>query len=82
MIRRLDDIYQTLMSLRYAFITSAALNGAESGRLAQFSLPAVLPSLNVANRIYQDAGRSDELIQATNPRHPAFLPVRFKALRK
>ncbi|AOM40487.1 DNA circularization protein [Xenorhabdus hominickii] len=78
----MDDIYQTLMSLRYAFITSAALNGAESGRLAQFSLPAVLPSLNVANRIYQDAGRSDELIQATNPRHPAFLPVRFKALRK
>ncbi|MDE9477019.1 DNA circularization protein [Xenorhabdus bovienii] len=78
----MDDIYQSLMSLRYEFVTSAELKGAESGRLAQFSLPAILPSLNVANRIYQDSGRSDELIQATNPRHPAFMPVKFKALRK
>ncbi len=78
----IDDIYQSLMSLRYEFITSAELKGAESGQLAQFSLPAVLPALNVANRIYQDAGRTNELIQATNPRHPAFMPTRFEALRK
>ncbi|OTA14304.1 DNA circulation protein [Xenorhabdus vietnamensis] len=78
----MDDIYQSLMSLRYEFVTGAELQGAESGRLAQFTLPAVLPALNVANRIYQDAGRSDELVQATNPRHPAFMPVKFEALRK
>jgi prophage DNA circulation protein len=76
-----DEIYASLMSLRDEFITSATLKGAEAGRLAQFSLPAVLPALTVANRIYQDAGRSDELIQGTNPRHPAFMPLRFKALR-
>ncbi|REF28617.1 prophage DNA circulation protein [Xenorhabdus cabanillasii] len=29
-----------------------------------------------------EAGRSDELIQASNPRHPAFMPLRFKALRQ
>ncbi|PHM21919.1 hypothetical protein Xbud_03846 [Xenorhabdus budapestensis] len=78
----MDEIYQSLMALRDEFITSAALKGAEAGRLAQFSLPAVLPALTVANRIYQDAGRSNELIQATNPRHPAFMPARFKALRQ
>ncbi|WP_340620308.1 DNA circularization protein [Xenorhabdus siamensis] len=78
----MDDIYQSLMSLRDEFMTSSALKGAEAGRLAQFSLPAVLPALTVANRIYQDAGRSNELIQATNPRHPAFMPTRFKALRQ
>ncbi|PHM70407.1 DNA circularization protein [Xenorhabdus kozodoii] len=78
----MDEIYSALTTLRHEFVTSAELNGAESGRLAQFSLPAVLPALNVSNRIYQDAGRSDELIQATNPRHPAFMPVKFTALRK
>ncbi|PHM60615.1 DNA circulation protein [Xenorhabdus stockiae] len=77
-----DEVYQSLMALRHEFMTSAELKGAESGRLAQFSLPAVLPALTVANRIYQDAGRSDELIQATDPRHPAFMPTRFKALRQ
>ncbi|WP_237387336.1 DNA circularization protein [Xenorhabdus sp. Sc-CR9] len=77
-----DDIYQSLMSLRHEFITSSELQGAESGRLTQFSLPAVLPALNVANRIYQDSSRSDELLQATNPRHPAFMPLKFTALRK
>ncbi|MBD2781642.1 DNA circularization protein [Xenorhabdus szentirmaii] len=77
-----DEIYSSLMTLRDAFMTSAALKGAEAGRLAQFSLPSVLPALTVANRIYQDAGRCDELIQATDPCHPAFMPTRFKALRQ
>ncbi|WP_338803572.1 DNA circularization N-terminal domain-containing protein [Xenorhabdus griffiniae] len=77
-----DEIYDSLLSLRDEFITSATLKGAEAGRLAQFELPTTLPALNVANRIYQDAARSDELVQAANPRHPAFMPTRFRALRQ
>ncbi|MEQ1968753.1 DNA circularization N-terminal domain-containing protein [Xenorhabdus nematophila] len=78
----IDEVYGSLLSLRDEFIINATLKGAESGRLAQFNLPSVLPSLTVANRIYQDAARSDELVQAANPRHPAFMPTRFKALRQ
>ncbi|WP_338804418.1 DNA circularization N-terminal domain-containing protein [Xenorhabdus griffiniae] len=77
-----DEIYDPLLSLQDEFITNATLKGAEAGRLAQFSLPSALPALTVANRIYQDAARSDELVQAANPRHPAFMPTRFKALRQ
>ncbi|HAX5205296.1 TPA: multidrug DMT transporter permease [Escherichia coli] len=37
------------------------------------------PSLSLANRLYQDASRADELVQVASPVHPAFMPVSFKA---
>ncbi|TDB43314.1 DNA circularization protein [Photorhabdus luminescens] len=76
-----DDVFQALVQLRYEFVESFSLKDAK-GRLTQFSLPSVLPVLTVANRIYQDAGRSDELVQAVSPIHPAFMPVKFKALKQ
>ncbi|HBA7856845.1 TPA: multidrug DMT transporter permease, partial [Escherichia coli] len=37
------------------------------------------PSLALANRLYQDASRADELVQAVSPVHPAFMPLSFTA---
>ncbi|MCV5934699.1 multidrug DMT transporter permease, partial [Escherichia coli] len=37
------------------------------------------PSLALANRLYQDAARADELVQAVSPVHPAFMPLSFTA---
>ena len=44
------------------------------------TVPAGLPSLVLAHRLYQDAERADELVSAANPRHPAFMPTGFRAL--
>lgn len=45
-------------------------------------MPTSLPALVLANRMYQDGARGDELVQSVGPRHPAFMPTKFKALRK
>ncbi|HEL8021225.1 TPA: DNA circularization protein [Escherichia coli] len=37
------------------------------------------PSLSLANRLYQDASRADELVQLASPVHPAFMPLSFTA---
>ena len=78
----LDDIYLSLLNWREQVIIFFTDKGSERGRLSAYALPSVLPSLNIANRLYQDAARSDELIMEIRPRHPAFMPPRFKALKK
>lgn len=78
----LDDIYQELLDWQRRVITHFTGQGSERGGLAAYNLPTVLPALSIANRLYQDAGRSDELVMELNPRHPAFMPTQFKALKK
>ncbi len=78
----LDEIYLLTQELRESVITFFVQMGAEKGRLTQYALPSTLSALHVSNRLYQDAARSDELIMEIAPRHPAFMPTRFKALKK
>ena len=47
-----------------------------------FTPAAVLPAVVLAHRIYQDAGRADELVARNAVRHPAFVPaVALEVLR-
>ncbi|MBQ0533474.1 DNA circularization protein [Providencia huaxiensis] len=78
----IDDAYQLLHEMRTAVVTQYIHKGSEKGRLTQYSLPSTLSVLHIANRIYQDANRSDELVMEVSPRHPAFMPSKFKALKK
>jgi prophage DNA circulation protein len=39
-----------------------------------------MPVLVLANRVYRDATRADELTTQIDPIHPAFCPKSFKAL--
>ncbi|MFZ4260384.1 hypothetical protein [Raoultella terrigena] len=41
-----------------------------------------LPALALANRLYQDGSRANELIQEANVPHPAFMPITMKVLRQ
>lgn len=75
-----DATYQALRSLRQAVIADLAARGASLAPIESFELNAPLPALTLAHQLYQDAGRADELAQQANPRHPAFMPTRFKAL--
>ncbi|MCU1787763.1 hypothetical protein CUU54_02680 [Pectobacterium polaris] len=77
-----DDVYAQLLELRKSFIDAMRIKSDTLASVMQVTVPKTLPSLTLANRLYQDATRSDELIQETNPRHPAFMPTTFTALRK
>lgn len=77
-----DATYGALRAVRQAVIAHLDERGANLAALQTFSLRDTLPSLVLANRLYQDPGRSDELIGATDPIHPAFMPPSFRALAR
>jgi prophage DNA circulation protein len=55
---------------------------ASLSELMQFNSAQPLPALTLANRLYQDVGRADELIQESDVPHPAFMPVSMRVLRQ
>lgn len=73
-----DNSYDALLELKQSFADTMAQKGASLYDMTDIVVPHPLPSLVLANRIYQDAARSDELMQETRVRHPAFMPVRFR----
>jgi prophage DNA circulation protein len=77
-----DDSYNALIDLRGAVVGALTATGATLPSLEVFTFKASLPALVMANRLYQDATRSDELIQQANPIHPAFMPSVVAVLAK
>ncbi|WP_227720535.1 DNA circularization protein [Yersinia proxima] len=75
-----DEVYQALTELRGSIVTLLQQTGANLSRVGVVSFNRSLPALNLANRIYQDARRGDALVKMAAPVHPAFMPIRFKAL--
>ena len=75
-----DGVYTSLRSIRAG--TVRALNAAGAGlpTLVTITIPLPQPSLVLAQRLYRDLTRADELVTRANPRHPAFMPTRFQAL--
>lgn len=75
-----DDTYAALRALRQNVVSTLTAAGASLAPLQTFSLNAPLPALVVAQRLYQDASRADDLASEVNPIHPAFMPPFFRAL--
>ena len=75
-----DKSYNALRALRRAVVEDFEARGANLAPIKDFSIAAPLPALVVANRLYGDAARADELVTQANPVHPLFMPTRFKAL--
>ncbi|HEY2010526.1 MAG TPA: DNA circularization N-terminal domain-containing protein [Rhizomicrobium sp.] len=75
-----DASFVALRSLRAAVVTELSAKGALLPAMRQFSFGAALPSLVLANRLYRDPMRADELTTEANPIHPAFFPNSFRAL--
>lgn len=77
-----DVLYGSLLSIRASFLSTMQQRSASLSELVQINIGKPLPALTLANRIYQDAARADELIQQANVPHPAFMPVSMRVLRK
>lgn len=75
-----DATYQSLRALRGSVVQDLVSRGASLAPMVEFKFGAVMPALALAQRLYQDSTRSDQLVAAANPQHPAFMPVNFKAL--
>lgn len=75
-----DASYTALRELRRAVIEDLNERGADLAALKTYTFNAPMPSLVLANRLYQDASRSAELVSQADPVHPAFMPTSFRAL--
>ncbi|MBB5547539.1 hypothetical protein [Paraburkholderia fungorum] len=75
-----DGTFNALRALRAAVIQDLATRGAGLPSTMTVSLKAALPAPVLAQQLYRDPGRSDEIVSEANCPHPAFLPSSFKVL--
>ena len=75
-----DDAYTALRSLRTAVIRDLTVRGASLPTVVTISLRVNMPSLAIAQRLYKDASRSDQVAASAKAIHPAFLPTVFSVL--
>lgn len=68
-----DTVYDTLRALRTVVVRDVAARGANLARLVQWTPAATQPMLAIAQRLYADAERSDELVARNGVRHPLFV---------
>lgn len=76
-----DAPYNALDTQYTAFVESWRDTYLSSTDYVQVTSRSPLPSLLLAQRLYQDASRAGVLVRAASPVHPAFMPVSFKARR-
>nr|WP_240726677.1 hypothetical protein [Escherichia coli] len=74
-----DDSYDALNAQYTQFVTHWQENYLSLSDVMTVTSRSAQPSLSLANRLYQDASRADELVQAASPVHPAFMPLSFTA---
>jgi prophage DNA circulation protein len=80
----IDDIdvmvYQALIAMGGAIINHLNVTQLQAPRYMTYVSVDVMPSLYLANRIYADASRSDEIEQENDVIHPAFMPTTIRVL--
>jgi len=75
-----DATYTALKALRASVIQDLTVRGASLPTVVTVTLPTNLPSLAIAQRLYTDASRSDQIAAESGAIHPAFCPLSFMAL--
>lgn len=75
-----DATFNALRTLRAAVSQDLTTRGAGLAAIAVVTTALPMPAPVLAQRLYRDPGRADDLVGRAAPIHPAFMPVRFKAL--
>jgi len=75
-----DDSFRALRNARTAVSRDLRTRAATLAGLRTWSLPLSLPALVLAQRLYRDPDRADQLIAQAAPPHPLFMPADFTAL--
>lgn len=74
--------YTALVSLHAAFTRDLVIRSSSLPEIIQYELPESTTSLALANRLYGDASRAEELERSNLVVHPAFMPSRGTALTR
>jgi hypothetical protein len=74
------EVYSALVSLNAACAQDLSTRAQSLPRMVQFTFPVALPSLYLAQRIYGDASRADELAAENPAPHPLFITSPIFAL--
>jgi prophage DNA circulation protein len=77
-----DAAFNAMRRLRAAVVKDLTARGAGLPDQAMIQSMAPVPAPVLAQKLYWDAGRGDELVAVSDCVHPAFLPVSFSALSK
>ena len=75
-----DAVLQSFRVLRKTVVDNLGAQGASLPRLITVNLPSAMPAVVIAQRLYRDANRADELVTEADPIHPWFMPAKFQAL--
>jgi hypothetical protein len=73
-------VYQTFNAMSGALINHLSLTALKLPRFVAWESKAPMPSLYLANRIYADASRSDEIEQENQVVNPCFVPINIRIL--
>lgn len=72
--------YRALLAVHGAAIRDLSARARPLPQIVPYQLPVRQPSLWLANRLYGDAGRADELARENRAVHPLFMPASGRAL--
>ena len=75
-----DDSYQALCLCRVAIVNNLRASGATLPQVKTFTFGKNIPALALAQMIYGDPTRADQLVTQVNPPNPLFMPTSFQAL--
>lgn len=75
-----DGTFTALRALRAAVVQDLQARAAGLPGTIVVTVPAALPAPVLAQRLYRDPTRADELVTESGAPHPAFLPPGFTAL--
>ena len=70
----LDDLFFAWQAIGAMAVEDVTRRAAQAPSLARYSLPDTLSSLALAQLLYGDAGRAEELEALNDAIHPAFMP--------
>lgn len=76
----LDDIFAAFRALRVAVVQDLKERGASLAPIVTVNSNGPVPALVLAQRLYRDSARADELVYQAAPVHPLFMPPSFEAL--
>ena len=75
-----DVAYGALKTLRAAVVRDLTVRGASLPSVVTVVFRQSMPALAIAQQLYRDGSRSDEIVAAAAPVHPAFCPISFQTL--
>ena len=73
-------VYRSLIVLHAAVTRDLGVRGQVLPRVVAFDFGASLPSIAIANRLYADAARGEEIVSGNRVFHPLFVPRDVRAL--